>query len=93
MPQVVEPDVSIGTISANVGGICFCCSTNSTSKVSLDKKHYTFGETATATINCNNSACAKDIKSFSLLLYRRLWAQDIHNTANPVIDETLLNDI
>ena len=91
MPQAAESDLLVRTISADVGGICNYCSTNSISKISLGKKHYTFGETVTVTINCNNSACAKDIKSFKVQLYRKHWFGSAYNLTNPKKGEILVS--
>ena len=64
------------TISADVGGCCGCYTTNSQTKVTFDKKQYFLGETAKVTINCDNTKCKKDIKSFKFKLLRRIWGKD-----------------
>ena len=69
MCSVFEPDVR--TVRADVGGFCWCGGSPSVTKVALDRKQYGFGERVQVTLNCNNSACSKDIRAFKVMLLMR----------------------
>ena len=75
MPEL-DPEPKVKKIESNVGGFCGCFTTQCKTKITFDKRQYYLGETAKATIECDNSQCKKDISDFIFKLRRRHWGKD-----------------
>ena len=63
-------------MDAKVGGCCGCFTSSCKAKITFEKKLYFMGDTAKVHVECDNSACKKDVESIKLILERKHWAKD-----------------
>jgi len=66
-------------LQSNIGGCCGGCTTPSTSSIFFEKSEFYPGESTTAKIICDNSACEKDISYFKFNLVKTITGSDNYN--------------